>query len=202
MGLLKNIAAENDRLHVVSCLGQELGIDVNKANQNGTTPLCIAAQIGRLDVVKCLVKELGVDVHQANNGGATPLIIAGYQGHLGVVQWLLAEAPSMDDIHGPQGHTLWNTLELEDAVDTELTSLLKVMVFLADVPPEFITKLSPQKAKLWEQDRQFRLQLPAYLVQQRASIVAACPLPGVLQPIVAEYVAPTSDDMWTYGLRV
>jgi hypothetical protein len=48
----------------------------------------------------------------------------------------------------------------------------------------------------------FRTQLPAYLEQQEASIVAHCPLPGVLQPLVAEYAAPTSEDMWTDGLRV
>jgi hypothetical protein len=108
----------------------------------------------------------------------------------------------MIDMQGPRGHTLWNTLKLEDAVDAEVTSLLKFMVLLADAPPEFIAKLSLQQAELWERGRQIRMQLPVHLVQQRASIVAACPWPEVLQPLVAEFAAPTSDDMWTYGLRM
>jgi hypothetical protein len=75
-------------------------------------------------------------------------------------------------------------------------------VLLADAPPKIIAILSQQHAELWAWGLQLRMQLPAYLVQQRASIVAQCPLPDVLQPLVAEYAAPTLEDMWTDGLGV
>jgi hypothetical protein len=45
-------------------------------------------------------------------------------------------------------------------------------------------------------------KLPSYLEQQRATIVANCPLPAVLQSLVIDYAAPTPEDMWTDGLRI
>ena len=63
-------------LDVARCLGKELGADVDKANNNGTTPLYVAAQNSHLDVLRCLDKELGADVDKARNDGATPLMAA------------------------------------------------------------------------------------------------------------------------------
>jgi hypothetical protein len=118
----------------------------------------------------------------------------------------LAEgSASVDDYcDTPHGRrfTLWNLLKLEDAVDTELTSLLQQMVLLADAPADFIILLSSQEAELCERGRQLRIRLPAYREQRRAFIVAHCPLPAVLRPLVAEYAAPTSEDIWTDELRV
>jgi hypothetical protein len=76
-----------------------------------------------------------------------------------------------------------------------------VLLAIADAPIELIVKLSQPQAELWEQCRQLRTQLPVYLEQQRAFIVVQCQLPDVLQAVVAEYAAPTSEDMWTDGLR-
>jgi hypothetical protein len=84
----------------------------------------------------------------------------------------------------------------------ELFSLLKVMVMLGDVPYDTIAKLLPQPAELCTRGRQLRAQLPSYLVQQRAAVVAHCNLPDVLQSLVAAYTATTPEDMWTDGLRV
>jgi hypothetical protein len=42
--------------------------------------------------------------------------------------------------------------------------------------------------------------LPAYLKKQHALVISHCPLPTVLQPLVAEYAAPTHEDMWNSGL--
>jgi hypothetical protein len=65
-----------------------------------------------------------------------------------------------------------------------LASLLKVMVLLADAPPDFVAKLSPAHAKLARRGRQLHAQLPSYLEQQRALVVVHCPLPAAFQPIV------------------
>jgi ankyrin repeat protein len=197
------MAARKGRLDIVCCLAKELGADVNKASANDMTPLYIAAQEGQLDIVCCLVNEFSVDVHQARQNGSSPLFIAAYLGYLDIVHWLLVEGgASVDDIHGSQGYSLWHSLELEDVDDAELTSLLQTMVLLADAPLSFIAKLSQQQAELWERGRLLRTWLQAYRDLQRAYIATACPLPGVLQPLVAEYAAPTSEDMWTYGLRL
>jgi ankyrin repeat protein len=205
------MAAESHHVGIVRCLVKEFGVDVNQANPNGNTALHQAALLNDVVVLQCLVKELGADVNRTEGGGMKPMDIAALQGHLGVVHWLLAEGGANVDEHDSEGNTLWQNLmatrydgttKLEDADDAELTLLLQTMVLLTEVPPEFITKLSPQHTEVCTRGRQLRTQLPAYLEQQRASIVAHCPLPEVLQPLVAEYAAPTPKDMWTDGLRV
>jgi hypothetical protein len=93
-------------------------------------------------------------------------------------------------------------LKLEDADAHALASLLKVMVLLADAPPNFVAELSPVHAELATRGRQLRAQLPSYLEQQRVLVVAHCPLSAALQPIVYGLAVPTAEDMWTEGLRV
>jgi hypothetical protein len=78
------------------------------------------------------------------------------------------------------------------------------MVMLEDVPTYFITnpKLSMHGAEICTRGRHLRAQLPFYLEQQRAAVGAQCPLPAVLQSLVASYATITPEDMWTDGLRV
>jgi hypothetical protein len=97
---------------------------------------------------------------------------------------------------------VWSSIKHQDADADALASLLKVMVLLADAPPDFVAQLSPAHAELATRGQQLCAQLPSYLEQQRALVVAHCPLPAVLQPIVYGLAAPTPEDMWTEGLRV
>jgi hypothetical protein len=84
----------------------------------------------------------------------------------------------------------------------DLTSLLNFMQLLGDPSAYFTWTLLPQHAGLAARGQQLRAQLPSYLEQQRAAVIAHCPLPTVLQPIVAAYAAPTPMDIWTDGLRI
>jgi hypothetical protein len=93
-------------------------------------------------------------------------------------------------------------LELKDASPMAIASLLKVMVMLGDAPPYFVAKLSQAHAEIAARGQQYRVQLPSYLEQQRAMVVAHCPLPAVLQPLVGAYAATTPEDMWADGLGV
>jgi ankyrin repeat protein len=65
----------------------ELGADVNKATDDGWTPLAIAVQEGHEAVVWALI-ELGADVNKATEDGVTPLAIAVQEGHTAIVQIL------------------------------------------------------------------------------------------------------------------
>jgi ankyrin repeat protein len=70
---------------------KELGADVNKADQEGNTPLYIAAKEDKLAIVQCLVKELSADVNQANDGGLTPSCVEAGKGDLTMMQCLVKE---------------------------------------------------------------------------------------------------------------
>ena len=53
----------------------EAGADVNKAKDDGVTPLYIATCNGHEAVVRALI-EAGADVNKAKDNGVTPLFIA------------------------------------------------------------------------------------------------------------------------------
>mgnify|MGYP000090432921 FL=1 len=65
----------------------EAGADVNKADDNGVTPLYMAAEQGHEGAVRALV-ELDADINKAIDVGATPLYVAALQGYLAIVQIL------------------------------------------------------------------------------------------------------------------
>lgn len=95
-----------------------------------------------------------------------------------------------------------HVVRIETSEGAELSALLKVMVMLEDAPANFIAYLSPQHAELCTLGRELRANLPAYLEQQRATIVPHCPLPAVLLTLVVAYVDTTPADMWTDVLRI
>jgi hypothetical protein len=187
------IAAEFGYLDAVRCLVEELGADVNQERQgNGIgTALMIAAQCGHVDIVRYLIKELGADFSQAAADGATPLQIAAHYGCLNVVQWLLTKGGATVSDSSRRSSTVWSWLKDEDANDCELTVLLQTMALAGDAPPKILAKLLEKHAELCARGHRLRTQLPVYLEQQRAYIVAHCTLPRVLQPLVADYAAPT-----------
>jgi ankyrin repeat protein len=67
-------------LEVVKFLVESGKADVNKADTNGITPLCIASQMGHLEVVKFLVESGKADVNKADTDGRTTLWIASHTG--------------------------------------------------------------------------------------------------------------------------
>jgi hypothetical protein len=114
------------------------------------------------------------------------------------MQWLLEEK-----VCKIQSETVWIRLSLNMFLGpADSYPLLKVMVILEDAPHSFLARLSPQHADICTRGRQFWAQVPFYLEQQRAAVVAHCPLPAVLQSLVAAYAATTAEDMWANGLRV
>lgn len=65
----------------------ELGVDVEKANDSGTTPLIAACKWGQMDIVKLLV-ELGVDLNKSDEEGKTALWWAKDDGEWGIARYL------------------------------------------------------------------------------------------------------------------
>eukprot|EP00439_Symbiodinium_sp_Y106_P027476 s730_g3.t1 len=106
-------AAQHRHLDVVHLLIQK-GADMEKADYNGRTPLCIASQNGYLDVVRLLI-EKGADIDKAENdgwtpvyarkGGATPVWMACQMGHLDVVRLLIEEGADKGHVDDDTGAT-------------------------------------------------------------------------------------------------
>ena len=67
------------------------GIDINKAAEDGETPLHTASCEGHLEVVQALLGMEGIDINKAAKHGKTPLHIASWNGSLEVVQALLGK---------------------------------------------------------------------------------------------------------------
>jgi hypothetical protein len=121
---------------------------------------------------------------------------------LPLVEYFVQEAGASISDATSHGSIVWILLDIQDADPIALASLLKIMVMLDDAPPAFVAKLSSAHAEITIRGRYFRAQLPSYLEQQRASVFKHCPLPPVLQSIVADYAVTNPEDMWPNGLRV
>ena len=86
---------DENLLHVASYYGHAgmvmlllgKGVDKDKADDYGRTPLCIACGYGHLEVVRLLV-DASADKDKAMNDGATPLWIASQNGHGEIVEML------------------------------------------------------------------------------------------------------------------
>jgi hypothetical protein len=192
-------------MEVVRCLVEELGADIDGVLLDGATLVFMAAQNARLEVVTYLAKECGADVSQAMHDGVTPLLISACQENMDVMRWLLIEGGAKMTESSKCGDTAWSLLKLEGrrrADDNQLSSLLQAMFLLGDAPLNFIAKLSPQHAEICIRGGQLWKQLPAYLEQQRTSVVGHCSQPVVLQSLVVAYALLTSDDTWTQRLRI
>ena len=78
VGLKFSLAARNGDAATLRAL-IDAGVDVNKTNGSGSTPVYLAAQTGAADAVELLVKA-GADLDAPRNTGATPCLIAAMHG--------------------------------------------------------------------------------------------------------------------------
>jgi hypothetical protein len=212
-------AAQHGHIKLVQWLLSAGGASITERSNKGNSALLWAAFGGHIEVVHWLLSAGGASITERSNSGNSALQLATNRGHFACAQWLLEEGGAIIHETNTAGQTVWDRYKLEDVetdadadsdsdsdadadADSDALSLLKVMVLLADAPLAFVAKLSPAHAELATRGRQLRAQLPSYLEQQRALVVAHCPLPTALQPIVYGLAAPTPEDMWTEGLRV
>jgi hypothetical protein len=194
--LLLNAAARGDLAEV-----QRLAPDTEDLIRQA---LHVGCERGRLDVIIWLLTKGGATVEAEN------VWVAAILGQLPTLEWLLEQNPTLIS-YVADGNTIWNLLEYcverlkvgtaRSTANTELSSLLKVMVLLEDAPADFKARLSPQHAELATRGKLLRAQLPIYLEQQRAAVVNHSPLPAVLQSLVVAYAVPTPGDKWKYGLE-
>jgi hypothetical protein len=150
-----------------------------------------------------LLNEGGSSLAEETIDGDRALSLAARNDQYVAMQSLLEEHGASMSERNYDSRTAWSSMCLRRGERAnDLSSLLKVIVMLEDAPAAFINRLSPQHAAICTRGRQLRAQLPSYLMQQRAAVVAHCSLPSVLQSLVTAYAVITPEDMWTDGLRV
>jgi len=66
----------------------EKGANINKANENGETPLFISCKNGNEAIVKYLVKK-GANIDKGNKDDETPLFILCKNGYEAIVRYLI-----------------------------------------------------------------------------------------------------------------
>lgn len=76
------------------CMRLRAGVDPNKVNNEGDTPIYLASVHGRVDVVRELVKH-GADPNELRNI-SPPLIVAAMMGHVDVVRALVELGADID----------------------------------------------------------------------------------------------------------
>jgi hypothetical protein len=177
------------------------GASVHEENSIGRNALMLAVIFNHAHVVHWLLTSGGARISDTDVNGAPALALAGGCYRYSIAQWLLEEGGArITDFTMLRGKTksVWDYLRVRTGANgVEFVSLLKVMVLLDDAPLDFIAKLSAQIAQIATQGRRLRALRPSYLEQQQALIETSCPLPAVLQSIVAAYAEPTPEDMWT-----
>jgi hypothetical protein len=181
------------------------GVGVKERDVYGYTPLLDAAARGSTPILHWLLTEGGSSLAEQTTDGCCALMVAACNSCFRAMQYLLEEQGALMTSRNNDGNTVWDhvfSCLKRGRNFAELPPLLKVMVMLADATPCFIASVSSQYADICRRGRQLRAQLPSYLEQQRAAVVAQCPLPAVLRSLVAAYAATTPDDMWADGLRM
>jgi len=81
----------------------EHGAEINKENEDGTTPLFKAIKSGKKDLEECLV-EHGADINKENWNGETPLFNACKSGNKDLVECLVEHGADINKKTGMVKH--------------------------------------------------------------------------------------------------
>jgi ankyrin repeat protein len=103
------------------------GVDVNRANANGSTPLIWAAEAGNVDLARELIAH-GANVNAQDGFGQTALILATQHKYEGIVRLLLAHNASVSIGKGRFGNAL------QTAKTRRSTQIIHLLMQAANTP--------------------------------------------------------------------
>ena len=131
------IAAATGNSAAVKLKLRHPGIQINKANSGGLTPLLAAAQTGRANVVDLLVKEWGILVNRPDKSGQTPLHLAASKGHAPVVELLVNRRGILVNRPDKNGHT-----PLDVAVASNHKEVVRILLDRGAAPLDSASELA------------------------------------------------------------
>ena len=180
------MAASEGHLHIVRwLLSPEGGASISEADENGATALFHATGLlcttgfemcNDYPTMLFLLEECGADINHS----------------------FLEEDPPDTRPRNGRPANIWDYLQCKvfGEYHAALTPLLKVMTLLGDVPPTFKPELSVEHSLIMQKGPLLRRELPAYLERRQRLLLAHCPLPAVLQSLVAAFATHTWEDNW------
>ena len=102
-----NYASANGKYEIVEFLLKS-GMDINKGDDGGYTPVHWATQEGQLEVVKLLAYN-GGDLEKEDENSITPLYLAATDGYTEIIEFFISKNVSIDSIYyGPSSCTPLN----------------------------------------------------------------------------------------------
>jgi hypothetical protein len=160
--------------------------------------------LGDIPTIQQIYEEGIASVGEADRDGMVGLAMAAHMGRDTILLWIKKQGAKF--ILGKDSHLVLMYIcrdneGYNDCIrsDEAMVVLLVKTIILLGAPPNFDLYFH-RHHKLIDKGRQLRAQLPAHLEERRALIVTHCPLPTVLQTLVAAYADPTNADVWESGL--
>ncbi len=112
------LAAKSGNLSQVMAL-VEKGVDVNYANNNGSTALIFSAQKGHIEIVKYLI-EKGAEVNHADNNGVTALYLAVTNNHLEIAKYLQGKIKMGAEVNHANNNGSVNTDTIDHKINENI----------------------------------------------------------------------------------
>jgi ankyrin repeat protein len=95
MRLLKALRDGEDNINIINQILNGSGVNVNKTDDYGRTPLYYAVSHGYTDIVRLLL-EKGANINKAEYEGETPLYLACYEANVDIVRLLLEKGANIN----------------------------------------------------------------------------------------------------------
>ena len=121
-------SANKGNTNRVKALLSTPGVDVNKADRNGNTPLLLACGRGHVGVVRLLLAHPRIKINKEDNVGTTPLYRASAMGRTEIVKLLLARPTIYVNKADEDGET-----PLYRAVDNGHTEVVRLLLAHPDI---------------------------------------------------------------------
>jgi hypothetical protein len=156
--------------------------------------------LGDVPTVQQLYEEGVASVREADRDGMIALALVAHVGR----DTILESTNADKFVLGEESYdrlrriSLRSNQHLVESGATRMTFLVKIIALLD--APESLTIQYFRHKELISKGRLLRARLPVHLEQRHVLLVTHCPLPTVLQEVVAAYADLTYADVWKCGL--
>jgi len=110
------------------------GLDINKKNDDGDTPLIIACKNNNKDLVECLLMDNRIDINKKSDYGINPLMVTCYFKNKEIMDYLLDHDADIN-VHDNKNNSplhIASYLNSTETIDEKIDSLINKKKFLIE----------------------------------------------------------------------